>query len=213
MKSLSRVWLCATLWTVAYQAPQSMEFSRQEYWSGLPFLSPWDLPDLGIKPGSPALQADALLSEPPGKLILITSKVEIHKMLVLEETYWQYYIKEWHSPKSKWASLMFAWVSLRQNHKDWISCTGLKGIWGVEFVIKGKWVSCKDLFKEKTSTEIFTTTVNFFALNIIIHTFSHAFILLHWINSSSFDLCQFSWKHYELESKHCFKTYFSDNNA
>ena len=87
MKSLSHVRLFATPWTVAYQAPQSMEFSRQEYWSGLPFLSPWDLPDLGIKPGSPALQADALLSEPPGKLILITSKVEIHKMLVLEETY------------------------------------------------------------------------------------------------------------------------------
>ena len=108
---------------------------------------------------------------------------------------------------------MFAWVSLRQNHKDWISCTGLKGIWEVKFIIKGKWVSCKDLFKEKTSTEIFTTTVNFFPLNIIIHTFSLAFILLHWINSSSFDLCQFSWKYYELESKNCFKTYFSDNNA
>ena len=44
-----------------------MEFSRQEYWSGLPFPSPRDLPDPGIKPGSPALQADALPSEPPGK--------------------------------------------------------------------------------------------------------------------------------------------------
>ena len=58
--------LFATPWTVAYQSPQSMEFSRQEYWSGLPFPSPGDLPNLGIKPGSPALQADALLSEPPG---------------------------------------------------------------------------------------------------------------------------------------------------
>ena len=44
----------------------SMEFSRQEYWSGLPFLSPGDLPDPGIKPGSLALQADSLPSEPPG---------------------------------------------------------------------------------------------------------------------------------------------------
>ena len=44
-----------------------MEFSRQDYWSGLPFLSPGDLPDLGIKPRSPALQAEALPSEPPGK--------------------------------------------------------------------------------------------------------------------------------------------------
>ena len=55
-----------TPWTVAYHAPPSMGFSRQEYWSGLPFPSPGDLPDPGIKPGSPALQADALLSEPPG---------------------------------------------------------------------------------------------------------------------------------------------------
>ena len=57
-----------TPWTVAHQVPLSMEFSRQEYWSGLPFPSPGDLPDPGIKPGSPALQAGSLLSEPPGKL-------------------------------------------------------------------------------------------------------------------------------------------------
>ena len=67
VKSLSRVRLLATLWTVAYQAPQPMGFSRQEYWSGLPFPSPGDLPNPGIKPGSPALQADSLLSELPGK--------------------------------------------------------------------------------------------------------------------------------------------------
>ena len=56
-----------TPWTVARQAPLSMEFSRQEYWSGLSCLPPRDLPDPGIKHGSPALQADSLLSEPPGK--------------------------------------------------------------------------------------------------------------------------------------------------
>ena len=67
VKSLSGVRLFATLWTIVHQAPQSMEFSRQEYWSGLPFPSPGDLPDPGIKPTSPALQADALTSEPPGK--------------------------------------------------------------------------------------------------------------------------------------------------
>ena len=50
-------------WTVAYQAPSSMEFSRQEYWSGLPFPSPGDLPDPGIKFRSPVLQADALPSK------------------------------------------------------------------------------------------------------------------------------------------------------
>ena len=55
LKSLSRVRLFATPWTVAYKAPPSMEFSRQEYWSGLPFPSPGDLPDPGIKPRSSAL--------------------------------------------------------------------------------------------------------------------------------------------------------------
>ena len=52
---------------VAHLALLSMKFSRQEYWSGLPFPSPGDLPDPGIEPGSPALQANSLLSEPPGK--------------------------------------------------------------------------------------------------------------------------------------------------
>ena len=68
VKSLSCVRLFVTLWTVAYQAPPSMGSSRQEYWSGLPFPSPGDLPDPGIELGSPALQADALFSEPPRKL-------------------------------------------------------------------------------------------------------------------------------------------------
>ena len=61
---------CPTLcdpWTVAHQAPPSMGFSRQEYWSGLPFPAPGDLPDPGIEPRSPTLQADALTSAPPGK--------------------------------------------------------------------------------------------------------------------------------------------------
>ena len=62
-----KVKLLSPVWTAAYQAPQSMEFTRQEYWSGLPFPSPEDLPNPGIKPGSPALQAGALPSEPPGK--------------------------------------------------------------------------------------------------------------------------------------------------
>ena len=57
----------AAPWTVAHQAPLSMGFSRQEYWSGLPFPPPGDLPNPGIESGSPALEADALPSEPPGK--------------------------------------------------------------------------------------------------------------------------------------------------
>ena len=57
-----------SLWTVAHQAPLYMESSRQEYWSGFPFPSPCNLPDPGIKPCSPALQADSLLSESPGNI-------------------------------------------------------------------------------------------------------------------------------------------------
>ena len=64
VKSPSRVLLFATPWTVAYQAPPSMGFSRQEYWSGVPLPSPGSLPDPGIEPGSPAFQADNLTSEP-----------------------------------------------------------------------------------------------------------------------------------------------------
>ena len=69
-QSLSHVRLFAILWTVAFQAPLSMEFSQPEYWSGLPFFPPGDLPDLGIKPASPmspALQADSLPAGPIGK--------------------------------------------------------------------------------------------------------------------------------------------------
>ena len=69
VKSLSRVRLFGTPWTVAHQAPPSMGFSRQEYWSGVPFPSPGDLPNPGIEPRSPALPADTLTSEPPGKTV------------------------------------------------------------------------------------------------------------------------------------------------
>ena len=63
LSHFSRVQLFTTPWTVAHQAPLSMDFSRQEYWSGLPFPSPGDLPNSEIEPRSPALQADALPSE------------------------------------------------------------------------------------------------------------------------------------------------------
>ena len=75
VKSLSRVQLFATPWTVAYQASLSMGFSRQEYWSGLPFPSPGDLPDPGIEPRSPALEAAALTSEPQGSLLWNTTMI------------------------------------------------------------------------------------------------------------------------------------------
>ena len=64
---LSHVQLFVTLWTVAHQGPLSMGFSRQEYWSGLPYPPPGDPTDSGIEPRSPVLQAHSLPSEPPGK--------------------------------------------------------------------------------------------------------------------------------------------------
>ena len=75
VQSLSCVRLFATPRTVAYQAPQSMEFSRQEYSSGLPFPSPEDLPNPGIEPRSPILQTDALPSEPFEKTLML-GKIE-----------------------------------------------------------------------------------------------------------------------------------------
>ena len=77
VKSLSRVRLSATPWTVAYQAPPSMELSKQVYWSGLPFPSPGDLPDPEIESRSLVLQADFLLSEPPGKPMQMNLKIII----------------------------------------------------------------------------------------------------------------------------------------
>jgi len=73
-----------TPWTVAHQAPLSTEFSRQEYWSGLPFLSPGHISDTGIKPVSPELQADSLLSEPPGKPLKIIQQTLKNKNKMLK---------------------------------------------------------------------------------------------------------------------------------
>ena len=78
----------ATSWTIAHQTPLSMEFPRQEYSSGLPFPSPGDLPNPGIEPGSPALQADSLLSElprKPGKRTGKTNNIKAHGMELTEK--------------------------------------------------------------------------------------------------------------------------------
>ena len=87
-------------WTVANQAPLSMEISRQEYWSELPCPPPGDPPDPGIKPWSPALQADSLLSEPSGKPLLwkrcfnyieSCSQLIVELLLSLRKTCWSCY--------------------------------------------------------------------------------------------------------------------------
>ena len=82
LNCFSRVRLFATPWTVARQAPLSMGFSRKEYCSGLPLPSPGDLPNPGVKPGSPALQTDTLPSEPPGKPIIEAYIILIMAMLL-----------------------------------------------------------------------------------------------------------------------------------
>ena len=83
-QTLSHVWFFASSWTVACQAPLSMKFSRQEYWSGLPFLSLGDLSHPGIKPGSSTLQVDSLPTEPPGepKYILKYIQIQYDKCLL-----------------------------------------------------------------------------------------------------------------------------------
>ena len=84
MKLLSHVRLFATPWTIAYQAPPSMGFSRQEYWIGVPLPSPGDLPYPGIKPGFPALWADALSSEPQSLLKFMSIElVMLYNQLIL----------------------------------------------------------------------------------------------------------------------------------
>ena len=99
------MWLFVTPWTVGHQAPPSTEFSRQEYWSGLPFPSPRDLPNSGIKPGSPALQADASPSEPPGKLKNAVDKVRCldgRRVVTCERRGWK---RTWGALKGSSCSL------------------------------------------------------------------------------------------------------------
>ena len=100
--------------TAAHQAPQSMGFSRQEYWSGLPFPSPGDLPDPGIEPVSRTLEADALTSEPPGKLKRTTE--------YSTEKFTQYFLMTYKEKESEkehvymYVSLSHFAVHLKQTH-------------------------------------------------------------------------------------------------
>ena len=86
MKSLSRVRLFVTPWTVAHQAPPSMGFSTQEYWTGLPFPSTGDFPDSGIEAGSPTLQADSSLSLQRSPSVSVLKGVSAHQCLPMSDT-------------------------------------------------------------------------------------------------------------------------------
>ena len=105
--SVSHVWLFVTPWTVAHQTALSVEFSSKEYWSGLPFPSPGDLPVPGIKPRSPAFQEDSLPSKPPGKIYTVYKLLwclpkflklsEIHTFLPIDSLKDMAIIKIWQS--------------------------------------------------------------------------------------------------------------------
>ena len=98
MKSLSHVQLFATPWTVAHQVPPSRKFSKQEYWNGWPFPSPGELPDPRIKPGSLALQAGALPSEPTGKPKLCKPMLISLGTRRLHSTWWAMLFIQWATP-------------------------------------------------------------------------------------------------------------------
>ena len=117
VKSLSRVQLFATPWTVAYHTPPSIEFSRQQYWSGLSFPSPRDLPDPGIEPGSPTLQADTLPSEPPGKPKIPT--VVNSRICRCCQAYWSTWSTNLRSRPICLATSTYAAVNHCWNYTSW----------------------------------------------------------------------------------------------
>ena len=126
VKSLSHVLLFTTPWTVAYQTPPSIEFSRQEYWSGLPFPSPGGLPNPGIEPGSPTLQADTLPSEPPGKYPSEGRQNENHNhrkliKLITWTTALSNSMKLWARP---WRATQDGQVMVESSDKTWSTGEG-----------------------------------------------------------------------------------------
>ena len=97
LSRFSRVKLCVTLWTAAHQAPLSMGFSSQEYWSGLPFPYPRNLPNPGIEPRSLTLQADSLPSEPPGKPknTRVCNLSLLQRIILIQEWNWGFLHCRW----------------------------------------------------------------------------------------------------------------------
>ena len=113
-----------TLWTVAGQAPQSMGFYRQEYWSGLPFPSPEDLPNPGIEPRFPTLQADALTSEPPGasKVMLKILQARLHQYLNREPPDVQAGFRKGRGTRDQIANIHCIIEKVREFQKDIYFC-------------------------------------------------------------------------------------------
>ena len=116
-----------TPWTVAYQAPLSIGFSRQEYWGGLPFPSPGDLSDPGIEPGSPSLEGDALTSEPPGDSPIKTTGVGCHFLLQ------EIFLTQGSSPRLLIAGGFFTTEPLGKTHNKHIASKIKNAIRKVQF--------------------------------------------------------------------------------
>ena len=106
-----KVKLFVTPWTVAYQAPPSMGFSRQECWSGFPFPSPGDLPNPGIEPGSPALRADALSSETPGKPLDWKKRIKVYEDQDSSPGWW-------HSPRHQTPLPLYVSITNLRSHNS-----------------------------------------------------------------------------------------------
>ena len=140
----SHVRLFVTPWTAAHQSPLSMGFSRQEYWSGLPFPSPGDLPDPGIEPVSPALEADALTSEPPGKprmaynqqikFVWMAWEVRVQGVgkqhQVLKSKLFQWHTQAFKPGTSFWMVLGREELGWRENFQQ-----GARSVWLVEVML------------------------------------------------------------------------------
>ena len=133
VKLISRAQLFATPWTVACEAPQSMEFSRQGYWSGLPFPSPGHLPNPRIKPGSLTLQADSLLPVPPGKPNWINNQKsstrieELHRSILPK-----FNIHLWssHSYHTQWWKAEIISSKIRNKTRIPVLTTSIQNIFG-----------------------------------------------------------------------------------
>ena len=131
-KSLSRVRLFVTPWSI-----QSMAFSRPEYWSGQPFPSPRDLPKPGIKPISPALQADSLPDEPQGK----PKNTGIGSLSLLKQIF--------PTQESNWGLLHCRWILYQLSYQGSPSSSGGKSIYKVLYIYKGEFNIIKHSFYKR----------------------------------------------------------------
>ena len=141
-QSFSHAQLFETPWTVAHQATLSMEFSRQEYWSGLPCPPPGDLPNPGIEPRSLKLQVDSLLSEPPGK----PKNTGMESLSLLQGIFL--------TQESSWVLLHCRWILYQLSYQGSLQLSTRRIIWGRCFRLLEKHIhSWKGMKSSETDQE------------------------------------------------------------